>query len=78
MTIARQESAHLPLDNQLEEDSGDLKPLEGYFDKLSDAAVNEQGVLKQLVLNNTTLATSNDILVALVKNQSNNIKNLER
>ena len=55
-----------------------MKTLEGYFDNLATAAVNEQGVLKQLVLNNTTLATSNESLVALVKNQSNDIKNLER
>ena len=64
---ARQESAYLPLDNQLKEDSGNLKTFEVYFDNLADAAVKEQGVLKQLVLNNTTLATSNDSLVALVK-----------
>ena len=30
-SAARQESTHLPLDNQLEEDSGDVKTLEGYF-----------------------------------------------
>ena len=47
-----------------------------YFDNLSAAAVNEQGVLKQLVLNNSTLATSNESLVALVKKQSNDIKKL--
>ena len=31
-----------------------------------------------MVLNNTTLATSNESLVALVKKQQNEIKNLER
>ena len=77
-SAACQESAHLPLKNQLEEDSGDLKTLEGYFDNVAAAAVNEQGFLKKLVLNNTTLATSNESLVALVKKLSNNIKNLER
>ena len=35
-------------------------------------------VLKQLVLNNTTLATSNESLVALVKKHQNEINNLER
>ena len=77
-SVARQESAHLPLDNQLEEDSGNLKIVEGYFDNLAAAAVNEQVFLKKLALNNTTLATSNESLVALVKKKSNDIKNLER
>ena len=75
---ACQETANLPLDNQLEEDGGDLKTLEGYFDNLADDAVNEKGVLKQLMLNNTTLATSNKSLVSLIKKQSNDIKNQER
>ena len=35
-------------------------------------------MLQQLVLNNTTLATSNERLVALVKKLSGDIKNLER
>ena len=48
-----------PLNNQLEEDGGDLKTLEGYFGNLAAAAFNEKGVLQQLVLNNTTLYTSN-------------------
>ena len=77
-SAALQEAAHLPLDNQLEEDSSNLKTLEGYFDDFASAAVNEQDVLKQLVLNNTTLATSNESLMALVKKHSNEIKNLER
>ena len=66
---ACQEAAHLPLDNQLKEDSSDVKTLEGYFDNLDTAVVNEKDVLKQMVLNNTTLATSNKSLVALVKKQ---------
>ena len=77
-SAARQEAAHLPLDNQLEEESGDMKTLEGYFDNLAAAAFNEKDVLKQLVLNNTTLATSNESLVELVKKQHNKIKNLEQ
>ena len=77
-STARRETANPPLDNQLEEDGGDMKTLKGYFNNLAAAAVNEKGVLKQLVLNNTTLATSNESLVTLVKKQSNNIKNLER
>ena len=36
-----------------------MKALEGYFDNLAVAAVNEKFVLQQLVLNNTELATSN-------------------
>ena len=54
-----------------------MENLEGYFDILASAAVNEQGVLNQLVLNNTTLTTSNESLMALVKNQSNDINNLD-
>ena len=77
-SAACQEYAHLPLNNQLEVDISDLKTLERYFDNLAAAAVNKQGVLKKLVLNNTTLATSNENLVAIVKKQSNDIKNLER
>ena len=77
-SAARQEAAHLPLDNQLEEDSGDVKTLEGYFDNLDASVANENDVLKQLVLNNTTLATSNESLVALVKKQNNEIRNLEQ
>ena len=65
-SAARLES-HLPLDNQLERDSSNVKTLEGYFNNLSAAATNEKDVLKQLVLNNTTLAASNKSLVDLVK-----------
>ena len=77
-SAARQEATHLPLNNQLEEDSGDVKTLEGYFYNIDAAAVNEKDALKQLVLNNTTLATSNEILVALIKKQNNELKKLER
>ena len=68
-SAARQEADHLPLYNQLKEDSGNVKTREGYFDNLAAAAVNEKDVLKQLVLNNNTLATINKSLVALVKNR---------
>ena len=33
-SVARQEAAHPPLDNQLKEDSSDVETLEGYFDNL--------------------------------------------
>ena len=49
-----------------------------YFDNLAAAEVNKNGVLQQLVLNNTTLTTSNESLVALVNKFNGNIKNLER
>ena len=45
---------------------------------LASAAVNEKSVIQQLVSNNTTLSTSNERLVALVKKSSNYIKNLEQ
>ena len=35
-------------------------------------------MLNQLLLNNTTLTNSNESLVALVKKQANNLKNLEQ
>ena len=54
------------METQQEVDDSGMKALEGYFDNLSTAAVNEKSVLQQLVLNNTKLATSNEILVALV------------
>ena len=73
---ARQETATSPLDNQLEEDGGDLKTLEGYFDNLAAAAVNGKGVLQKLALNNTTLSTSKVSLAALAKKLNNDIKNL--
>ena len=53
--------------NKQEGDDGGMKSLEGYFDNLSVAVVNEKSVLEQLVLNNTKLAASNKSLVALVK-----------
>ena len=59
-------------------DDGGIKALEGYFDNLAVAAVNEKSALQQLVLNNTTLATSNESLVALVQKITGDIKNLER
>ena len=58
-SAARQEAAHPPLNNKLEQDSGDAKTPKRYSDNLAAAAVNEKDVLKQLVLNNTTLAPSN-------------------
>ena len=57
---------------------GGIKNLEGYFDNLSASAINEKSVLQQLVLNNTTLVTRNENLVALVKKLTGDIKNLER
>ena len=63
------QEAHLPLNNQLKEHNSDVKTLEGYFNNLADAATNKKDVLKQLMLNNTTLATSNESLVALFKKQ---------
>ena len=45
-----------------------MKALEGYFDNLAAAAVNEKLVLEQLVANNTKLAANNESLVVMVKN----------
>ena len=55
-----------------------MKALEGYFDNLAVAVVNEKSVLEQLVENNTKLAANNKSLVAMVKKLTGDIKNLER
>ena len=77
-SAARQDKPTPPLENQLEDEDVGIKALEGYFDNLAAAAVNEKYVLQQLVLNNTTLTTNNESLVALVKKLNSDIKNLER
>ena len=59
-------------------DDGGMKALEGYFDNLAAAAVNEKSVLEKLVANNTKLVTTNENLVAIVKKLTNDIKYLER
>ena len=55
-----------------------MDSLEGYFTNLAAAATNEKELLTQLVLNNTTLTTINESLMALVKKQAGDLKNLER
>ena len=77
-SAARQDTTRPTVDNQLEVEDGGIKAFEGYFDNLSAAAVNEKPVLQKLVLNNITLSTSNDTLVALLKKVTGYIKNLER
>ena len=44
-SAARQEAAHIPLDNQLQEESSDVKTLKGYFDNLAAAEVKEKRFL---------------------------------
>ena len=75
---AARPEAHIPLDNELEGDSSNVKTLEGYFDHLAAAKTNEKDFLKQLMLNKTTLAASNESLVDFVKKHQNEINNLER
>ena len=77
-SAACQDQITTPLNNQLEEEGVGIKALEGCFDNVAATAINEKGVLQQLVLNNTTLTTSNESLVALVNKLSGDIKNLER
>ena len=55
-----------------------MKDLEGYFDNLAAAAVNNKSVLELLVANNAKLAATNNELFAIVKKLSNKIKILER
>ena len=59
-------------------DDGGMKYLEGYFDNLAAAAVNEKSVLENLVANNTKLAATNKNVFAMVKKLTNDIKNLEQ
>ena len=55
-----------------------MNSLEGYFTNLASATTTEKELLTQLVLNNTTLTTTNESLAALVKKQASDLKNLER
>ena len=59
-------------------DKGGMKSLEGNFNNFPATAVNEKLVLKQMVANNTNLATTTDNLVIIVKKLTNDIKHLER
>ena len=55
-----------------------MKALEGYFYNLAAAAINYKSVLDKLMANNAKIAAINKDLVAIVKQLSNDIKNLER
>ena len=55
-----------------------MKALEGYFDNLAAATVNEKSVLDQLVANKTKIAANNESLVTMVKKLTGDIKNMER
>ena len=55
------------VENKQAVDDGKMKALEGYFDNLAAASVNEKLVLEQLVANNTNLAANNKRLIAMVK-----------
>ena len=70
--------SQLPLDAQHEGAGENMNSLEGYFTNLSAAATNEKELLTQLVLNNTTLTTTNESLAALVKKQAGDLKNLKQ
>ena len=76
-STAHQETA-LTEENQQGVDDCNMMAFKGYFDNLAVTAVNEKSVLQQLVSNNTKLAASNKSLVALVKQLTGDIKNLER
>ena len=77
-SAAHKDTSKPTVDNQLEVEDVGITALEGYLNNLAVTAVNKKSVLQKLVLNNTTLATSNESLVALVKNLTGDIKNLER
>ena len=66
------------MENNQKVGDGGMKSLEGYFDNLSAAAVNEKSVLEQLVANNIKLAENKESLVTMVKKLTGDIKNLER
>ena len=77
-SAARQDTTRPTVNNQLEVEDGGIRAIEGYFDNLYAAVVNEKSVLQQLVLNNTMFTTSNESLVVLIKKLTGDIKNLER
>ena len=64
----------LPLDAQHEGAGGNMNSLKGYFTNLAAAATNEKELLTQLVLNDTTLTTTNESLAALFKKQAGDLK----
>ena len=55
-----------------------MKDLEKYFDNLTAANINDKSVLEQLVANNAKFVATNEVLVAIVKQLSYDIKNLGR
>ena len=55
-----------------------MQTLDGYFNNLAAAAVNEKLILEQLVANNTKLAATNKNLVNIVKKLTKDIKYIER
>ena len=57
-SAAHQETT-LNVEKKQELYDGGMKALEGYFDNLAAAAVNEKSVLEQLVVNNTKLVAKN-------------------
>ena len=75
--LADRPEDQLPLDTQHGGAGENSNTLEGYFTNLTVAATNEKELLNQLVLNNTTLTNRKESLVALVKKQANDLKNLE-
>ena len=63
------------------DDGGDevgLRSLEGYFNNLTAAATSRKKVLEQLVSRNANLATTNEELVAVVKQLTNKNKDIQR
>ena len=55
-----------------------MKALEGYFDNLAAAPINDKSVRGKLVANNSKLTATNKNLVVIVKKLSNKMNNLER
>lgn len=55
-----------------------LASLEGYFDNLAAAAVNEKAVLESLVASNATLTTSNAELSATVTKLTSDVRHLQQ
>jgi hypothetical protein len=55
-----------------------LPALEGYFDNLAAAAVNEKAVLETLVTTNATLTASNAELSATVTKLTNDVRHLQQ
>ena len=68
---------HLAAEDELNTGGGTME-MEGIFDNLAAAAINDKAVLAQLTDNNTKLVNTNDQLAATLKRLTNETKQLQQ